>query len=69
VGGGGDRVLEAEWRQAGKIVARTRTQFDTRALPATARIDFPEGPARFELSVVAVDTAAVMDPVLWRSRR
>jgi hypothetical protein len=69
VGGGGDRVLEAEWRQAGKIVARTRTQFDTRALPATARIDFPEGPARFELSVVAVDTAAVIDPVLWRRRR
>jgi len=38
-------------------------------LPAGARLDFPEGPARFELSVVAVDTAAVIDPALWRRRR
>ena len=66
---GGDRVLEAEWRREGKVVARTRTQFDLRAMPASARIDFPEGPARFELSVVAVDTAAVIDPALWRRRR
>jgi len=68
-GTGGDRVLEAEWRREGKVVARTRTQFDLHAMPASARIDFPEGPARFELSVVAVDTAAVIDPALWRRRR
>ncbi len=68
-GGGADRVLEAEWRQQGKVVARSRTQFDARALPTGAWIDFPEGPARFELAVVSLDTAAVIDPALWRSRR
>jgi len=66
---GGDRLLEAEWRREGKVVARSRTQLDTHAMPASARIDFPEVPARFELSVVAVDTAAVIDPALWRRRR
>ena len=65
----GDRLLEAEWRREGKVVARSRTQFDSHAMPASARIDFPEVPARFELSVVAVDTAAVIDPALWRRRR
>lgn len=68
-GAGGDRLLEAEWRRAGKVVARTRTQLDTHAMPTSARIDFPEGPARLEFSVVGVDTAAVIDPALWRRRR
>ena len=66
---GAGRVLQAEWRQAGKLLARSTTQLDGRGLPAGARLDFPEGPARFELSVVAVDTAAVIDPALWRRRR
>ena len=68
-GAGGGRVLETEWRQGGRVMARTRTELDARALPASARIDFPEAPARFELSVVAVDTTVVIDPALWRSRR
>jgi hypothetical protein len=63
------RVLEAEWRRQGKIAARSRTQLDPHRMPATARIDFPEGPARFELTVVSVDTAAVLDPAIWRGRR
>ena len=62
------RILEAEWRREGKVQARSRTQFDERALPANARIVFPEAPARFEFTVVAVDTAAVIAPTLWRSR-
>ncbi len=66
---GGVRVLEAEWRQQGKVLARSRTQFDLHLMPAAARIDFPEGRARFELTVVAVDTAAVFDPAIWRGRR
>ncbi len=66
---GGVRVLEAEWRQQGKVLARSRTEFDVRLMPAAARIDFPEGRARFELTVVAVDTAAVFDPAIWRGRR
>src|SRR5206468_11265281 len=66
---GAGRVLQAEWRQAGKMLARSTMQFDGRGLPAGARLDFPEGPARFELSVVAVDTAAVIDPALWPRRR
>ncbi len=66
---GRDRVLAAQWRRAGKVVAASTTRFTASALPATARIDFPEGPARFELTVVAVDTVAEFPPALWRSRR
>src|SRR5207245_11577560 len=32
---GGLRVLEAEWRRQGKVLARSRTQFDVRSLPAS----------------------------------
>ena len=63
------RRLEAEWRRAGKIEARSRTLYDAQARPASARIDVPEEQARFELTIVAVDTAAVIAPALWRSRR
>ena len=63
---GRESVLEAEWRRRGEMVARSRSQLDTMA---HARVDFPEASARFELTVVAVDTAAVIPPALWRSRR
>jgi len=66
---GAERVLEAEWRRNGGVVARSRTRFDLQARPVFARVDFPEASARFELTVVAVDTAAVIPPALWRSRR
>jgi hypothetical protein len=62
-------VLEAEWRRGGTVVARSRTRLDPQAHPVGARIDFPEAKSRFELTVVAVDTAAVIPPALWRSRR
>lgn len=69
--GSAGRVLEAEWRRRGKVVARSRTQLDAQAppRPASARVDFPEASARFELTVGVVDTAAVIPPGLWRSRR
>jgi hypothetical protein len=63
------RVLEGEWRREGKVLARSLTELDGRALPAKARVDFPEAPARLELTVVAVDTAATIAPALWRNRR
>ena len=66
---GPERMLEAEWRRGGKVVARSRTRLDPMARPLGARIDFPEAKARFELTVVAVDTAALIPPALWRSRR
>jgi hypothetical protein len=66
---GGARVLEAEWRREGKVLARSRTEFDAQRMPARARMDFPEERARFELTVVVVDTAAVLDPAIWRGRR
>ncbi|HYK82241.1 MAG TPA: hypothetical protein VEU55_03790 [Gemmatimonadales bacterium] len=69
VAAGPPRVLEAEWRRGDKVLARSRTQFDVHQMPASARIDFPEGRARFELTVVAVDTAAAFDPAIWRGRR
>jgi hypothetical protein len=62
--------LEAEWRRRGDRVARSRTSLDAGQRPASARIDFPSGGgARFELTVVAIDTAAIIAPALWRSRR
>jgi hypothetical protein len=66
---GGTRVLEAEWRRQGKVVARSRAELDVRAMPANARIDFPEGPARFEFTVGAVDTTVVFDSATWLRRR
>ena len=56
-------VLQAQWRQNGKVLAHSRAD------AKTARIDFPEAAARFELTVGAVDSAAVIPPALWRSRR
>jgi len=66
---GHESIVEAEWRRRGKVVARSRSQLDSLERAASARVDFPEAPARFELTVVAVDTAAVIPPALWRSRR
>jgi hypothetical protein len=63
------RVLEAEWRREGRVLARSRTELDSGLQPRVARIDFLEVPARFELTVVGVDTAAVFAPSLWRARR
>jgi len=65
---GSARVLEAEWRAQGKVFARSRAELDVRAMPGSARIDFPEGRARFEFTVGAVDTAAVFDSTTWRRR-
>lgn len=62
------RTLEAEWRRRGRTVARSRTEYDARAQPATARIDFPEANARFELTVVGIDSGVVIAPPLWRNR-
>jgi len=59
-------VLEAEWRRRGKRIARSHSRLDALQRPASARIDFPEGPARFELTVGMVDTAAVIPPTVWR---
>ena len=62
--------LRAQWRQGGRVIATSWTRFALPSgQPASARIDFPEGPARFELTVVAVDTVAEIPPALWRSRR
>lgn len=66
---GPERILEAEWRRDGAVVARSRTRLDPPGRPVGARIGFPEASARFELTVVGVDTAAVIAPALWRSRR
>lgn len=65
---GRGRVLEAEWRRDGKVVARSITRYQG-AMPVSARIDFPEGPARFELTVGAVEALADIAPALWRARR
>jgi hypothetical protein len=62
-------MLEAEWRRRGKMVARSRSRLDAMERAASARVDFPEASARFELTVVSVDTAAVIAPAVWRSRR
>ncbi len=63
------RTLEAEWRRDGHLMARSRTLLGSAGLPSSARIDVPERSARFELTFVAVDTAAIFAPALWRGRR
>lgn len=65
---GEPRVLEAEWRQRGVIQARSRTEYDAQAKPATATIVFPEASARFELTVSRIESGAVFPPDYWRSR-
>lgn len=64
-------MLEAEWRRRGAAVARSRSRLDAMERPASARVDFPEvsGGARFELTVVSLDTTQVFAPAIWRSRR
>lgn len=68
---GRESSLEAEWRRRGKTVARSRAQLNALGLIGAARVDMPHasGGARFELTVGIVDTAAVIAPALWRSRR
>jgi hypothetical protein len=63
------RTLEAEWRRAGKVMARGRTLLGPVGLPQSVRIDVPERSARFELTFVGVDSATSFAPALWRSRR
>jgi hypothetical protein len=61
-------TLAAEWRRGAKVVARSLTQFGSGA-PVSARVDFPEASARFEFTVVAIDSVAVIPAAVWRSRR
>jgi len=65
----GPRTLEAEWRRDRRVMARSHTVLGPAELPQSVRIDVPERSARFELTIVAVDTTAVFAPALWRSRR
>ena len=65
---GTPRVLEAEWRQRGEILARSRTEYDSLAMPATASVVFPEASARFELTVSRIQDGAVFPPDYWRNR-
>ena len=66
---GSPRVLEAEWRHDGEMYARSRTTFGVGAAPSEAEVLFPEASARFDLSVVGVDTTVTFGPAMWRRRR
>jgi hypothetical protein len=66
---GHSRVLQVQWRQAGRVHAQCTTRLEVHGLPADARIDFQEDHARFELTVVALDTSATFDAAIWRGRR
>jgi hypothetical protein len=63
------RMLQGEWRRAGRVMARSRTQLAAGGLPQGTRVDVPERSARFEITFVAVDSTAQFAPALWRSRR
>lgn len=71
---GPPRILEAEWRRGGKDgkgekpLVRIRTELDEHARPTSARIDSPRQSARFEFTVVAVDTTPVFPAPIWHSR-
>jgi hypothetical protein len=62
-------TLDAEWRNGGTTVARSHTEYDRQGWPARAQVEFPDAGARFELTVVGVDTTVVVPPALWRARR
>lgn len=62
-------ALEAEWRRAGRVMARGRTLLGPDGLPQSVRVDAPARSARFELTFVALDTTTTFPPALWRSRR
>jgi hypothetical protein len=66
---GTPRMLQGEWRRAGRVMARSRTQLAAGGLPQGTRVDVPERSARFEITFVAVDSTAQFAPALWRSRR
>jgi hypothetical protein len=66
---GSPRTLDAEWRRAGTIQARSHTELDARGAPTAAHVAFPEASAHFDLAVVGVDTTAVFAPSLWQRRR
>lgn len=61
-------LLEVEWRQRGRVRARSRTEYGSDGVPTSARIDFSEAKARFELTVVGRDTLAVFAPAMWDAR-
>jgi hypothetical protein len=65
----GGAALDVEWRSGSQVVARSHTDLDERGWPARAQVEFPEAGARFELTVVGIDTTVVVPPALWRSRR
>jgi hypothetical protein len=65
----GNQVLDVEWRSGSNVVAQSHTELDQRGWPAHAQVEFPEAGARFEVTVVAIDTTVVVPPALWRSRR
>src|SRR3989442_14615954 len=63
---GGAQVLEAEWRREGKGLARSRTPIDAQRTSARARMEFPGGRARFEITLGSVATAAGSCTPVWR---
>lgn len=66
---GPPRTLQGEWRRAGRLMARSRTQLAAGGLPQGTRVDVPERSARFEITFTRVDSTAQFAPALWRSRR
>ena len=66
---GAPRTLQGEWRRAGRLMARSRTQLAAGGLPQGTRVDVPERSARFEITFTTVDSTAQFAPALWRSRR
>lgn len=65
----GVRSLDVEWRSGSKLVATCHAEADGQGWPARAQVEFPDVGARFELTVVGVDTTVVVPPALWRARR
>lgn len=65
----GERSLDVEWRNGSKVVAKCHAEADGQGWPARAQVEFPDAGARFELTVVGVDTTVVVPPAFWRTRR
>lgn len=61
--------LDAEFRQAGDVIGRVTTQFDSTGAPATSRLDIPSAPARVSLTFTESSAADSFPPDLWEHPR
>jgi hypothetical protein len=62
-------ALLTEVRQAGKVLGRVETTFDSLGQPATSRLTVPSLPARLDITFTSSAPTAAFPATLWTSGR